>query len=54
MNNIRNTTEKLTNWLNKGTSPVIMIKKILVISVALLMLYYLGYAIGKLFSHLGF
>lgn len=53
MGNTRNTVEKLTNWLNKGTGTESFLKRILLIAAAFLILYRLGYATGKLLFHFG-
>ena len=53
MGNTRNIAEKLTNWLNKGNGTEIFLKRILLIAAAFLILYRLGYAMGKLLFHFG-
>lgn len=53
MSNTRNPIEKMTNWLNAGGSTEVFIKKVLLIAAAFLILYRLGYAIGKLLFHFG-
>mgnify|MGYP003310244831 CR=1 FL=1 len=53
MGNTRNTVEKLTNWLNKGNGTDLFLKRVLLIAAAFLVLYRLGYAMGKLLFRFG-
>lgn len=53
MHTIRNITEKIRTWLNTGTSSSMLIKKKLVIAAGVLIIYRLGYAVGKLLFHIG-
>jgi len=44
--------ENVANWLKEGTAARVLLKKVLVISAAFLILYRLGYAVGKLLFHI--
>lgn len=53
MSNIRNIISRIKTWANTGTSNQILIRKILVVCLALLMLYGIGYAVGTFLAHIG-
>lgn len=53
MSNSRNRAHKIANWLKSGTGTQMLIKRILAVCAAILIVYGVGYAIGKLLFHMG-
>ena len=51
MSSIGNTGKKIADWLSAGTTTQVWIKKALVVLVGVLILYRLGYVVGKLLFH---
>ena len=43
----------IISWVNTGTKNEVFLKRVLVICLALLILYKLGYAIGTFLAHVG-
>lgn len=52
MSNAGNIVERVLNWLSTGTPAEVFIRKALLIAAAILIIYRLGYAVGKLLFHL--
>lgn len=53
MSKISNIISDIKVWVNAGTGDNIFIRKILIFSLTLLVLYKLGYAIGVFLAHIG-
>lgn len=53
MSKSRNRAHEITDWLKSGTDTQRLIKKILAVCAAILIVYGVGYAIGKLLFHMG-
>lgn len=51
MSSIGNTGKKIADWLSAGTATQVWIKKALVVLVGVLILYRLGYVVGKFLFH---
>lgn len=43
----------IMDWLTTGTKHEVLIRKILVVSLAILAVYQLGYNIGEFLAHIG-
>lgn len=53
MSKISNIISDIRTWVNAGTRGEIFIRRVLVVSLTLLVLYKSGYAIGMLLAHIG-
>lgn len=53
MHSIGHIIEHVRNWLSTGTGSELFIKRALVVTVTILIIYRLGYAVGKLLYHSG-
>lgn len=53
MQGISSIVEKIRYWMSEGSANEVFIKKALAIAVAILIIYRLGYAVGKLLFHIG-
>ena len=48
-----NSKNSIEEWLNKGTKKELLIKGILAGSIAIYLVYQLGYAFGTFLAHIG-
>lgn len=53
MSKISNIISDINVWMNAGTGNEVFIRKVLIVCLALLVLYKLGYAIGVFLAHIG-
>lgn len=53
MSKISNIISDIKTWVNAGTGSGIFIRRVIVVSLTLLGLYKLGYAIGVCLAHIG-
>lgn len=53
MSKISNIISDIKVWMNAGTGNDIFVRKVLVVSLTLLVLYKLGYALGVFLAHIG-
>ena len=53
MSKISNIISDIKAWVNAGTTNKIFIRRVLVVSLTLLVIYELGYAIGVFLAHIG-
>lgn len=53
MQGISSIVERIQHWMSTGTANEVFVKKALVIAVAILIIYRLGYAVGELLFHIG-
>ena len=53
MSKIRNIISDIIVWVNGGTRNEFFIKRVLVVSLTLLIIYKLGYFIGVFLAHIG-
>ena len=53
MHKISNIISDIKTWVNAGTGNEIFIRRVLVVSLTILVLYKLGYAIGVFLTHIG-
>jgi len=53
MSRISNIISDIKTWVNAGTGFEVLIRRVLVVSLTLLVIYKLGYAIGVLLAHIG-
>ena len=53
MSKISNIISDIKAWVNAGTRNEIFIKRVLVVSLTLLVIYKLGYVIGVFLAHIG-
>ena len=53
MSKISNIINEIKAWVNAGTENEIFIRRVLVVSLTLLALYKLGYAVGVFLEHSG-
>ena len=53
MSKISNIISDIKTWVNAGTGDNIFIRKILIVSLMLLVLYKVGYTIGVFLAHIG-
>ena len=53
MHKISNIISDIKTWVNAGTGNEIFIRRVLVVSLTILVLYKLGYAIGVFLAHIG-
>lgn len=53
MSKISNIISDIKAWVNAGTTNEIFIRRVLVVSLTLLVIYKLGYAIGVFLAHIG-
>lgn len=44
---------KIGHWLDSGTGSEILVRKVLVTAAAILIVYRVGYTVGKLLFHIG-
>ena len=51
MRSIENTGKKIADWLSAGTTTQVWLKKALVVLAGVLILYRLGYVVGKFLFH---
>ena len=52
-NSISNIISNMKAWVNAGTRNEIFIRRVLVVSLTVLVIYKLGYAIGVFLAHIG-
>ena len=53
MQGIGSIVEKIQHWMSTGTANEVFVKKALANAHAILIIYRLGYAVGKLLFHIG-
>ena len=53
MSKISNIISDIKAWVNAGTRNEIFIRRVLVVSLTLLVIYKLGYVIGVFLAHIG-
>lgn len=53
MSKIINGISDIKAWVNAGTRNEIFIRRVLVVSLTVLVIYELGYAIGVFLAHIG-
>ena len=53
MSRISNIISDIKAWVNAGTTNEIFIRRVLVVSLTILVIYKLGYAIGVFLAHIG-
>lgn len=53
MSDMSNIISDIKAWMNTGTRNDIFIRRVLVVSLTLLILYKLGYVIGVFLAHIG-
>lgn len=52
-NSISNIISNMKAWVNAGTKDEIFIRRVLVVSLTVLVIYKLGYAIGVFLAYIG-
>lgn len=53
MSKISNSISNIKAWVNAGTRNEIFIRRVLVVSLTVLVIYKLGYAIGVFLAYIG-